>query len=82
MVYLLRQGMSDNNSETSTTTNDFDRQVKCLIGLIESYSSKAVNYLSNGDLKTALACTRNARGFVDMLEELTNEPVYGIVKVA
>ena len=74
--------MSDNNSETSTTTNDFDLEVTCLLELINRFSTKAVKHFNSGDLKKALACTRNARGFVDMLEELTNEPVYGIVKVA
>jgi len=71
--------MTDTNSETSTTMNDFDLKVTCLLELINRYSSEAVKDFSNGDIRAALACTRNARAFVDRLEELTNWPVYGMV---
>ena len=74
--------MSDNNSETSTTTNDFDLEVRYLIEMIHEFSSAAVEHHSNGDLNRALACTRCAKRLVNDLEELTDGPVYGIGKVA
>ena len=71
--------MPDSNTTASTTTSDFDIEVEVYIDLIKRCADNAVEYYENGDLIMSLAATRNARTFINELNDFALDVAHGRV---
>ena len=62
--------MSDNNSETSTTTDEL--MIECIIETIEKFSIAARKASDEGDMNSAFSNIRCAMRYVHDLNQITN----------
>tara|TARA_R100000734_G_C3215238_1_gene28832 strand:- start:302 stop:520 length:219 start_codon:yes stop_codon:yes gene_type:complete len=71
--------MPDSNTTTRTKTDDFDKEVESYLRLIKRCVEGAIENYQNGDLIMALAGTRNARSFINDLDEFACDIAHGWV---
>ena len=69
--------MPDSNTTTSTTMNDFNKEVESYLRVIKGCIDRAIETYENGDLIMALAGTRNARHFINDLDEFACDIAHG-----
>ena len=71
--------MPDSNTTTSTRTDDFDKKVESYLIVIKQCIDRAIETYENGDLIMALAGTRNARLYINDLDEFACDIAHGWV---
>tara|TARA_Y100000361_G_C10954258_1_gene235437 strand:- start:359 stop:577 length:219 start_codon:yes stop_codon:yes gene_type:complete len=71
--------MLDSNTTNSTIPDDFDKEVESYLRLIKRCVDGAIETYENGDLIMALAATRNARSFINHLDEFACDIAHGWV---
>lgn len=69
--------MPDSNTTTSTTMNEFNKEVESYLRLIKMHIENAIETYENGDLIMALAGTRCARHFINDLDEFACDIAHG-----
>tara|TARA_R100000231_G_scaffold98375_1_gene73466 strand:- start:70 stop:288 length:219 start_codon:yes stop_codon:yes gene_type:complete len=69
--------MSQTANTTTTTTSDFDMKVESYLRVIKMCINNAIDSYEKDDLIMALAGTRNAKYFIDSLNEFAFDIAHG-----